>query len=128
VNMISPTGYPMRMLKQSPCIGAGGKPNCESMGYVLDKNGDCPYIASYNEAISKNQEKPVIIDKTCLCTQMRGYNTWTCGQSTYRLKETTNLLKDGTYQIPTAEDIFNDYLYSTDNQIMLPKLMEVRPD
>jgi len=33
VNTISPTGYPMRMLKGSPAIGAGIRPNCEAYGY-----------------------------------------------------------------------------------------------
>ncbi|MGV8934094.1 MAG: nitronate monooxygenase, partial [Gallionellaceae bacterium] len=32
VNTISPTGYPMRMLKNSPAIGAGIRPNCEAYG------------------------------------------------------------------------------------------------
>ena len=32
VNQISPTGYPMRMLKHSPAIGAGIRPNCEEIG------------------------------------------------------------------------------------------------
>ena len=30
VNTISPTGYPMRLLKGSPSIGAGIRPNCEA--------------------------------------------------------------------------------------------------
>ena len=38
VNMLSPTGYPMRMLKGSPGIGAGIRPNCEAYGYLLDAN------------------------------------------------------------------------------------------
>ena len=36
VNTISPTGYPMRMLKNSPAIGSGIRPGCESYGYLLD--------------------------------------------------------------------------------------------
>ena len=39
VNGISPTGYPMRMLKGSPGIGAGTRPNCEAYGYLLDSTG-----------------------------------------------------------------------------------------
>jgi len=30
VNLLSPTGYPMRMLKKSPGIGSGIRPNCEA--------------------------------------------------------------------------------------------------
>ncbi|MEK7759788.1 MAG: nitronate monooxygenase, partial [Pseudomonadota bacterium] len=48
VNTISPTGYPMRMLKNSPAIGAGIRPNCEAYGYLLDANGNCAYIDAYN--------------------------------------------------------------------------------
>ena len=39
VNQISPTGYPMRMIKASPGIGDGIRPNCEAYGYLLDANG-----------------------------------------------------------------------------------------
>ncbi len=39
VNTVSPTGYPMRMLKSSPAIGAGIRPNCEAYGYLLDGSG-----------------------------------------------------------------------------------------
>ena len=48
VNQTSPTGYPMRMLKNSPSIGDGIRPNCESYGYLLDGNGNCSYITAYN--------------------------------------------------------------------------------
>ena len=41
VNNISPTGYPMRMLKSSPAIGSGIRPGCESYGYLLDGSGNC---------------------------------------------------------------------------------------
>jgi nitronate monooxygenase len=47
VNGISPTGYPMRMLKNSPAIGSGIRPNCEAFGYLLDSNGHCAYIDAY---------------------------------------------------------------------------------
>jgi NAD(P)H-dependent flavin oxidoreductase YrpB (nitropropane dioxygenase family) len=122
VNLISPTGYPMRMLKQSPCIGSGIKPNCESLGYVLDKNGDCSYIHEYRRAQTRDPENISILEKTCLCTQMRAYNTWTCGHMVYRLKDTTNLLPNGIYQQPTVEEIFNDYRYSNENKISRPSL------
>jgi nitronate monooxygenase len=52
VNMISPTGYPMRMLKKSPAIGAGIRPNCEAYGYLLDGNGNCAYITAYNAEVA----------------------------------------------------------------------------
>ena len=122
VNMISPTGYPMRMLKNSPAIGAGIRPNCEAYGYLLDAHGHCAYIDAYNHevALYPDAKKISVMDKTCLCTHMRNYDCWTCGQYTYRLKDTSHRNADGTYQILTAEHIFKDYQFSTDNKIALP--------
>ncbi len=127
VNMISPTGYPMRMLKKSPAIGAGIRPNCEAYGYLLDGNGNCAYITAYNAEVAAhpNAKKISVMDKTCLCTAMRNFDCWTCGHNTYRLKDTTHRLPDGTYQILTAEHVFKDYQFSTDNKIALPNLPAV---
>ncbi len=124
VNMISPTGYPMRMLKKSPAIGAGIRPNCEAYGYLLDGNGNCAYITAYNAEVAAhpNAKKISVKDKTCLCTAMRNFDCWTCGHNTYRLKDTTRRLPDGTYQILTAEHVFKDYQFSTDHKIALPNL------
>ena len=51
---------------------------------------------------------------------MRNYNVWTCGSLTYRLKDTTRRLADGSYQSLSAEHIFRDYQFSVDNQLLLP--------
>lgn len=122
VNMISPTGYPMRMLKKSPAIGAGIRPNCEAYGYLLDANGHCAYVDAYNAAVAAHpdEKKISILSKTCLCTHMRNFDCWTCGHYTYRLKDTTRQLADGSYQVLTAEHIFKDYQFSKDNKIALP--------
>jgi len=122
VNTISPTGYPMRMLKGSPAIGAGIRPNCEAYGYLLDATGNCAYINAYNEqvALHPDAKKVVVMDKTCLCTHMRNFDCWTCGHYTYRLKDTTRRRADGTYQTLTAEHVFKDYQFSVDNKIALP--------
>jgi NAD(P)H-dependent flavin oxidoreductase YrpB (nitropropane dioxygenase family) len=122
VNTTSPTGYPMRMLKNSPSIGAGIRPGCESYGYLLDANGHCAYIDAYNREVAAHPKakKIAVMDKTCLCTHMRNFKCWTCGHYTYRLKDTTRQLKNGSYQILTAEHIFRDYQFSTDNKIALP--------
>ena len=122
VNTISPTGYPMRMLSNSPAIGAGIRPNCEAYGYLLDANGNCAYIDAYNREVAAhpNAKKISVMDKTCLCTAMRNFDCWTCGHYTYRLKDTTRKLPDGTYQILSAEHVFKDYQFSTDNKIALP--------
>jgi len=123
VNGVSPTGYPMRMLKHSPAIGSGIRPGCESYGYILDANGRCSYIDSYNREVAAHpgEKKIQVFDKTCLCTHMRNFKLWTCGHYTYRLKDTTRKAADGSYQILSTEHIFKDYQYSTDNKIALPE-------
>jgi len=127
VNGVSPTGYPMRMLKNTPAIGSGIRPGCESYGYLLDATGNCAYINSYNREVQAHpdQKKVVVMDKTCLCTHMRNFNCWTCGHYTYRLKDTTHLLADGSYQILSAEHVFKDYQFSVNNEIALPVKQEV---
>jgi nitronate monooxygenase len=127
VNGVSPTGYPMRMLKNTPAIGSGIRPGCESYGYLLDATGNCAYINSYNREVQAHpdQKKVVVMDKTCLCTHMRNFNCWTCGHYTYRLKDTTHLLADGNYQILSAEHVFKDYQFSVNNEIALPVKQEV---
>lgn len=126
VNMVSPTGYPMRMLKNSPTIGKGAQPNCESLGYLLDSKGHCAYIDAYNAEVEKHPDvkKIYVYEKTCLCTAMRKFECWTCGAYTYRLKDTTHQNEDGSYQLLTTEHVFKDYQFSTDNQIALPDKSE----
>ena len=123
VNGISPTGYPMRMLRSTPAIGAGIRPGCESYGYLLDATGNCAYINAYNREVAAHPDEKniVVMDKTCLCTHMRNFNCWTCGQYTYRLKDTTHKLDNGDYQLLSAEHVFKDYQFSVDNQIALPE-------
>jgi len=122
VNTLSPTGYPMRMLKGSPGIGAGIRPNCEAYGYLLDGNGNCAYIKAYNAEVAAHPgaKKLSVRDKTCLCTHMRNFDIWTCGHYAYRLKDTSRRQPDGTYQLLTAEHIFRDYQFSTGGKIALP--------
>ncbi len=122
VNMISPTGYPMRMLKSSPAIGSGIRPNCEAYGYLLDANGHCAYIAAYNRELALHPEakRLKVMDKTCLCTHMRNFDCWTCGHYTYRLKDTSVLGDDGNYRLLDAEHVFKDYQFSTEGRIALP--------
>ena len=122
VNTISPTGYPMRMLKGSPAIGAGIRPNCEAYGYLLDGSGNCAYITAYNREVAAHPDakKISVMDKTCLCTAMRNFDCWTCGHYTFRLKDTSRRLPDGSYQLLTAEHVFRDYQFSTDQKIAVP--------
>ena len=127
VNTVSPTGYPMRMLKSTPAIGSGIRPNCEAYGYLLDGNGGCAYINAYNEQIKIHPDGKniTVVDKTCLCTHMRNYNCWTCGSTTNRLKDTTHRLPDGSYMELSAEHIFRDYQFSVGNHIALPEMPEL---
>jgi nitronate monooxygenase len=122
VNGVSPTGYPMRMIKSSPGIGAGTHPNCESFGYLLDANGRCSYIDAYNREVAAHPEakRVKVMDKTCLCTHMRDFDIWTCGHYTYRLKDTTLRDTDGSYQLLSAEHVFKDYQFSKDGKVALP--------
>ncbi len=123
VNMASPTGYPMRMLKKSPALWAGVRPSCEAFGYLLN-NGTCPYLEEYYREHAKDTDgySMVKTQKVCLCTHMRNHYVWTCGHYAYRLKDTTYKLADGSYLLPTAEQVFRDYQFSKDNQITLPEL------
>jgi nitronate monooxygenase len=123
VNQLSPTGYPMRMIKGCPATRSGIRPNCEAFGYVLDANGKCAYIDAYNREVEAHpdEKKIIVADKMCLCTHMRNYDCWTCGHYAYRLKDTSHRLADGSYQILTAEHIFKDYQFSVNNEIALPE-------
>ena len=129
VNNVSPTGYPMRMLKSTPAIGSGIRPGCESYGYLLDATGNCAYINSYNREVLANpgSKNIVVMDKTCLCTHMRNFKCWTCGALTYKLKDTTHKRDDGTYQILSAQHVFEDYQFSVNNEIALPVKEEAIP-
>ncbi|WP_397533412.1 nitronate monooxygenase [Roseateles sp.] len=127
VNQISPTGYPMRMIKSSPGIGDGIRPNCEAYGYLLDASGKCAYIDSYNREVAAHPEakRIAVMDKTCLCTHMRNFAIWTCGQLTWRLKDTSLQRPDGSFQLLTAEHVFKDYQFSTGGQVQRPELEAV---
>lgn len=128
VNQVSPTGYPMRMLKNCPALHSGVAPNCEAFGYLLDASGNCDYITAYNAELARhpNAKKIIVKDKTCLCYHMRKFNCWTCGHYTYRLKDTSRKLDNGDYQMLSAEHIFKDYQFSINNQISLPELEPVQ--
>jgi nitronate monooxygenase len=112
----------MRMIKASPGIGDGIRPNCEAYGYLLDANGKCDYITAYNREVGLHPgEKRVSVkDKTCLCTHMRNFDIWTCGQTASRLKNTSLRLPDGTWQLLDAEHVFKDYQFSVDGKVALP--------
>lgn len=113
----------MRMILGSPGIGDGIRPNCEAYGYLLDANGKCAYVTAYNREVLAHPgaRKVSVMDKTCLYTHMRNFDIWTCGQTAYRLKDTTQRLDDGSYQLLSAEHVFRDYQFSSDNKVVLPE-------
>ncbi len=120
VNMVSPTGYAMRMLRQTPALSRNAKPDCEGLGYLLEK-GTCSYLEAYCDAHERDPEgNPFVEGKICLCSAMRAYRCWTCGHNVFRLKGTTRRLPDGSYQILTVEHVFRDYQFSKDHHIQLP--------
>ncbi len=123
VNLLSPTGYPMRMLKRSPAIGNAVPPQCDAYGYGLDQAGACSYRTTYDEHPPEERQHGAGLDKICLCAMMLGYKVWTCGHTVSRLKETTHRQPDGTYQLLTVEQVFHDYACSTDHRILLPPSM-----
>ena len=123
VNNLSATGYLIRMLKNSPAIGANNKPQCEPLGYTLSSQGTCLYLDAYEATgFDESGKKLPVLDKICICHHFGQHNVWTCGHNVYRLKDTSNQLPDGSYQMLTAEHVFNDYLFSKDHEIALPAL------
>jgi len=121
VNSLSATGYLIRMLKSSPAIGSNIKPQCEPLGYTLSSEGSCLYVdAYYDTPDDEKGRKMPVMDKVCICHHFGQHNVWTCGHNVYRLKDTTNKLPDGSFQLPSAEEIFNDYLFSDNHEIALP--------
>jgi nitronate monooxygenase len=122
VTSVSPTGYPLRMLKSSPCLRSNVKPQCEPFGYALDGKGHCSYLDAYaaTPTSSSGRKKPVK-DKICLCYHFSKNRCYTCGHYAYRLKDTTHQRADGSYQLPSTEHVFRDYQFSRDHTITLPE-------
>ena len=108
---VSPTGYPIRLLRSSPCLNSNVAPQCVSLGYAMDPKGHCQYIDAYNATgVSETGKKLPVVEKVCLCHHIGRYDTWTCGSSVVRLKETTTRDEEGTYQQPTTAQIIQEYL------------------
>ena len=118
VSSLSPTGYPLRLLRSSPCINSNIKPQCEPFGYILNRDGTCQYIDAYEATgFDKDGKKLPVKDKVCLCYHFSKYNAYTCGHYVYRLKDTSQQLPNGEYQLLTAEQVFQDYQFSTEHEI-----------
>ncbi len=108
---ISPTGYLMRLLRESPCLGSNISPRCLPLGFALDSKGRCPYPGEYLATGTNSAgEKLPVLEKVCLCQHMIRYDCHTCGQNVIRLKEKVKQGADGAYILPSTEEIFNDYM------------------
>ena len=125
VSQVSPTGYPMRILRQSPALNSGIRPNCEALGYILNGQSKCAYVNAYFRELAHNKKRIEVKDKVCICTHMKNYKLWTCGHNVYRLKDTTNKLADGSYQLLKTEHVLQDYLYGKNYEIHKPVIKTV---
>lgn len=126
VSSVSPTGYPIRLLSYSPCFQSNIKPQCEAFGYLLSREGTCAYLDAYEQTpVDEKGTKLPVRGKVCLCYHFSKFNCYTCGHYVYRLKDTSHRLPDGRYQLLTAEHVFRDYQFNTDNQIARPEPLVV---
>ena len=111
VSSVSPTGYPIRLLRSSPCLNSNVPPHCLMYGYAMDAKGHCQYIDAYNATgVTESGKKLPVVEKVCLCYHISRYDTWTCGASVVRLKDTVHRNQDGMYPLPTTEEVIQDYL------------------
>ena len=108
---VSPTGYPIRLLRSSPCLNSNVAPRCETLGYVLDAKGRCQYIDAYHATgISETGKKLPVAEKVCICHHIGRYDVWTCGSNVVRLKETVTKNAKGIYDLPMTAQIIQEYL------------------
>ncbi|MGL4943334.1 MAG: nitronate monooxygenase [Thermoguttaceae bacterium] len=111
VSGVSPTGYPIRLLRSSPCLNSNVAPMCVSLGYAIDSQGRCQYIDAYKTTgQAPTGEKLPVSEKTCLCYHIGNYRCWTCGSNVTRLKEKSSRDANGVYRQPTTKEIIEDYL------------------
>jgi nitronate monooxygenase len=121
VSTVSATGYLLRLLTISPCLGSNVKPQCEPFGYTLSSQGTCSYLDAYAETpFGPNGKKLPVESKICLCYHFSKNNCYTCGHYVYRLKDTSRMLPDGQYQLLSAEHVFRDYQFSKEHEITRP--------
>ena len=109
VSGVSPTGYLIRMLRSSPCLDSKVSPNCGAFGYLLNDEGKCQYLEAFGKAMSN--KLPVVKEKTCLCYHFSKCSCYTCGYNVFHLKETAVKREDGSYALPSAEEVFLDYQF-----------------
>ncbi|MEW6278415.1 MAG: nitronate monooxygenase [Candidatus Eremiobacterota bacterium] len=122
VNCTSPTGYLMRMLTSSPCLRSNVKPMCKLHGYMLSREGACPYVDAWEATgVDERGRKLPVREKMCLCHHFSRHQCYTCGHYAYRLKDTSRKGLDGNYHLLAAEHVFRDYQLSREHRIRLPE-------
>lgn len=111
VNLTSPAGYPMRMLKSSPSLKSNVRPNCEALGYMLDAEGHCAYRDAYEATpVDGSGRKLAVESKMCICHHFMRHQCYTCGHNVFRLKDVVRVSDDGKILLPTAAEVFCDYV------------------
>jgi nitronate monooxygenase len=112
----------MRMIKSSPASAPARIPTANRSATCSTPTAVAP-TSTPTTAPSPSiraKRKVRVWDKTCLCTHMRDFDLWTCGQYTYRLKDTSVKQENGEYALLSAEHVFHDYQFSKDGKIALP--------
>jgi nitronate monooxygenase len=118
VSGISPTGFPIRLLRKSPCLNSNIAPRCVPFGFAMDSKGHCQYLDAYNAmGMSESGRKLPVTEKVCLCHHIGRYDVWTCGANVVRLKETAIKSVEGIYAQPSTEQVIREYL----GEMTLPK-------
>ncbi len=111
VSGVSPTGYLFRLLTSSPCLNSNLAPQCIPLGYAMDPKGHCQYIDAYNATgFAESGVKLPVLEKVCLCHHIGRYDSWTCGSTVTRLKETVAKNSNGLYILPSTEQVVREYL------------------
>lgn len=111
VSGVSPTGYPFRLLKCSPCLNSNIPPQCIPLGFAIDAKGHCQYINAYDATgMSESGQKLPVTEKICLCHHITRYHCYTCGTNVTRLKDTVKRQEDGFWKLPSVREVMLQYL------------------
>jgi nitronate monooxygenase len=122
VNQISPTGYPMRMIKSSPASATASARTARPTATCSMPTASAPTSPPTTAKWQPIPKRARFGDGQDLSVhphaQLRYLDLRPADLS---LKDTTNRLADGSYQVPSAEHIFKDYQFSTDQKVALPE-------
>ena len=99
----------------SPASATASAPTARPTATCSTPTASAPTSTAWNREVAAHPRRArvSVMDKTCLCTHMRNFAIWTCGQTAWRLKDTSVQRGDGSYQLLSAEHVFRDYQFST---------------